>query len=53
MKLTKRGERVFKTLLVVAIVAMVWGYMYALNHIWWQGEGYCWGTYAKCIGVGL
>ena len=50
MKLTRRGELVFKVLLIVGIVALALGVDYYLDHMWWQDEGFCWGTYLECEG---
>ena len=48
MRLTKRGERVFLTLLLAA-GASVLALIYHLSiSIHYTGEGYCYGTFAKC-----
>jgi hypothetical protein len=42
-----RRRIVFGTLGVIAFIAA----FYIVNHIWWTGNGYCWGTSEKCIGI--
>ena len=42
-----RRRVVFGTLALVGIIAAY----YLVNHIWWTGNGYCWGTSEKCIGI--
>jgi hypothetical protein len=44
MKLTKRGKRVR----AVAILAAAFGIYYVTGHIWWVGDGYCWGDMVEC-----
>ena len=53
MKLTKRGERVFATLLVIAIAVAVWVIYQVTGHLWWVGDGYCWGEMFECMEDGL
>jgi hypothetical protein len=45
MKLTKRGKRVRAVFILVAIVA-AWQVM---GHLWWVGDGYCWGGMTECM----
>ena len=45
MKLTKRGKRVRAVFILVAIVA-IWQ---VVGHLWWVGDGYCWGDMAECM----
>jgi len=45
MKLTKRGKRVRAVLILAAAVAIY----YITGHIWWVGDGYCWGTMTECF----
>lgn len=48
MRLTKRGERVFCALLLLAM-AVVLAIIYHLStSIHWTGEGYCYGSFTKC-----
>ena len=48
MKLTKRGERVFYTLLL-AVGASVLALIYHLSiSLHYTGEGYCYGSFEKC-----
>lgn len=49
MKLTKRGERVFATLLVIAGVALLIGVYQVIGNLWWTGSGYCWGSMVECM----
>jgi hypothetical protein len=42
-----RRRIVFGTLAIVGFIAA----FYLVNHIWWTGTGYCWGTSEKCIGI--
>jgi hypothetical protein len=46
MKLTKRGKRVRAIAILLGLVAIY----YIVNHIWWTGTGYCWGSIDKCVG---
>lgn len=48
MKLTKRGKRVRAVAILFGIIAIY----YILNHIWWVGNGYCWGSMVKCYEYG-
>lgn len=45
MKLTERGKRVRAVFILVAIVA-TWQVM---GHLWWVGDGYCWGDMTECM----
>ena len=53
MKLTRRGERVFKVLFVVVSLALLWGVYEIIGHLWWVGDGYCWGSMVECMEGGL
>jgi len=44
VKLTKRGKRVRAILILAAAVAIY----YITSHIWWVGDGYCWGDMTEC-----
>jgi len=46
MKLTKRGKRARAIAILLGLVAIY----YIVNHIWWTGTGYCWGSINKCVG---
>jgi hypothetical protein len=50
MKLTKRGERVFTALLLIAGLALVIGIYQVIGNLWWVGDGYCWGSMVECMG---
>lgn len=50
MKLTKRGERVFTALLLMAGIALVIGIYQVIGNLWWVGSGYCWGSMVECMG---
>lgn len=45
MKLTKR-QRQFRALLILAAAVAVF---YVVGHLWWVGDGYCWGTMTECL----
>jgi hypothetical protein len=47
MRVTRRGKIVFS---ITAVIAL-YGLFYVVNHIWWVGDGYCWGTMQKCVGL--
>ena len=49
MKLTRRGRIVVALL----IIAAVYGLIQVSTHIWWAGDGYCWGTVEKCLLEGI
>ena len=53
MKLTKRGERVFATLLVLGAIALLLGVYEVIGHLWWDGDSYCWGSMVECMEGGL
>ncbi len=44
MKLTKRGKRVRAVVILLGIIAIY----YVMNHIWWVGDHYCWGSMVEC-----
>ena len=48
MRLTKRGERVFYALLLLAVASVLAIIYHLSTHIHWTGEGYCYGTFTKC-----
>jgi len=45
MKLTKRGKRVRAVAILLAALA-IWQIS---GHLWWVGDGYCWGTMTECF----
>lgn len=47
MRPTRRGKIVY-TILGIIVAAFIF---YASGHIWWVGNGWCWGTGAECIGL--
>jgi uncharacterized membrane protein HdeD (DUF308 family) len=53
MKLTKRGERVFKALTVIGILALLFGIYEVIGNLWWTENGYCWGSMVECVAGGL
>lgn len=53
VKLTKRGEIIFKALLVVGAGLIAFGVYEVIGHLWWTGEGYCWGSMVECMAGGL
>lgn len=44
MRLTKRGKRVR----AILILALFLGTYYLINHLWWTGDHYCWGSLLEC-----
>lgn len=44
MKLTRRG----KIVLTIVVGLGVWGLWEVSSHLWWTGEGYCWGEWEVC-----
>ena len=50
MRLTKRGERVFFTLLLTAGACLLAIIYHLSTSIHWTGEGYCYGSFSKCYG---
>jgi hypothetical protein len=53
MKLTRRGEIVFKVLLIAGAGLVLYGMYEFIGHIWWTGDTYCWGTMLECMEGGL
>jgi len=53
MKLTTRGERLFKTLLIAGAVLLGWAVFQIVGNLWWTGSGYCWGSMVECMAGGL
>jgi hypothetical protein len=53
MKLTKRGEIVFKLLVIAGAGLIAFGIYEVIGHLWWTGENYCWGTMLECMEGGL
>lgn len=45
MRLTRRGRIVVALL----IIAAVFGLIQVSTHLWWAGDGYCWGDIDKCL----
>jgi len=48
MKLTKRGRIVL--IYAPAAFALVALLLWIAGNVWWTGEGYCFGSMAKCLG---
>jgi hypothetical protein len=48
MKLTQRGKRVRAIAIFVGLIAIY----YIVTHLWWVGDGYCWGDMVKCYEYG-
>ena len=48
MKLTKRGERLFAALLVIAGLVLFAGIVWLSGHIHWVGTHYCFGSFEHC-----
>jgi hypothetical protein len=44
VRLTKRGKRVRALVIALALVGM----FQVITHLWWVGDGYCWGTMSHC-----
>jgi len=53
MKLTRRGEIVFKVLLIAGALLLLWGVYEVVGNLWWTGSGYCWGSMVECMAGGL
>jgi hypothetical protein len=53
MKLTRRGEIVFKVLLIAGAGLLFWGIWEVIGNLWWTGTGYCWGDMYECTKGGL
>jgi hypothetical protein len=47
MRLTRRG----KVVATIATVIVLYGLYFLVSHIWFVGDGYCWGTMEKCVGL--
>ena len=47
MKLTRRG----KIVRAIAIALIIYAGFWAMNHIWWTDNGYCFGSMEKCVGL--
>jgi len=47
MRLTRRGKIV---IVILAIIAL-YGFYELVNHIWWVGDRWCFGTAQKCLGL--
>jgi hypothetical protein len=52
MKMQRKYVRRRRTaaFIFIGIPALVAAY-YVVNHLWWVGNGYCWGTMEKCVGL--
>lgn len=48
MRLTRRGERAFNALLLIAGAVVVAVIYYLSTHIHYTGEGYCHGSFSQC-----
>ena len=44
MKITSRGWFV----LGVVSTLLIGGLLYAMGHLYWVGDGYCWGSFESC-----
>lgn len=44
MRLTRRG----KVVIGIALVLAFWGLLEVSAHLWWVGNGWCWGTMLEC-----
>ena len=53
MKLTKRGEYVLKGAVIIGILGALFGIYEVIGHLWWVGDGYCWGSMLECMEGGL
>jgi hypothetical protein len=53
MKLTKRGEVLYKALLIAGAGLVMFGLYELIGHIWWTGDSYCWGTMLECMEGGI
>jgi len=51
MKMDRKyvNRRRWVVFIFIGIPLLVISY-YLVNHIWWTGTGYCWGTMQKCVG---
>ena len=47
MRLTRRG----KIVVTIATSIALYGLFWVESHIWYVGDGYCWGTMQKCVGL--
>lgn len=45
MKLTRRGWIV---LVIIPSLLALWGLYEVITHLWWVGDGYCWGEMTEC-----
>jgi hypothetical protein len=55
MKMEKkyiRRRRVAFALAVVLAVSALVGLYEVVSNLWWVGNGYCWGEFDKCYGLG-
>ena len=46
MKLTARGKRVRAAVLLLLALFIV---SQVSANLWWDGDGYCWGSFEKCL----
>lgn len=53
MKLTPRGEIVFKLLLLAGAGLLSWAVWQITGNLWWDGDSYCWGSMLECMEGGL
>lgn len=54
MKLNKYGQIIFGIGLVstaILALAALYGFYELVNHIWFDGTGWCWGSGQKCLGL--
>lgn len=42
--LTRRG----KVVACIALALLAIGIYWVSTHLWWEGDGYCWGKYYDC-----
>lgn len=47
MKLTKRGRQVRAVLILAGVVCIAW----ISSRVWFDGEGWCIGSMAQCVGI--
>jgi hypothetical protein len=44
MRLTRRG----KIVVGITLALVFWGLLEVSAHLWWVGNGWCWGTMLEC-----
>ena len=48
---TQNYYRVRLAVRIAFWTAVTYGVFYLVNHVWWTGDTYCWGTMRKCVGL--